>query len=246
MNKNEYKLYSELERDHWWFRARREILKDMLSKVEKKNEKSLLDIGCGAGWNMKLLFNSFNIVEGIDNNPEAVFFSKKNFDSKVSLLDANTLLNTKKCYDVLSFLDVLYHQDIQDYKQVLNASKKILNTGGYILIADGAFNILSGNHSEHVQSARRFTKKQLVEDLKDLGYQIITAKYWGFFLFFLIFLKRQIFEKIFFSSIKNSDISKPHTLANIVCYSAIAWERKFFKYWGPPFGSSIFILARKI
>ena len=39
MNKNEYKLYSELERDHWWFRARREILKDVLSKVEKKNEK---------------------------------------------------------------------------------------------------------------------------------------------------------------------------------------------------------------
>ncbi len=63
------------------------------------------------------------------------------------------------------------------------------------MISDGAFNILSGNHFEHVQSARRFTKIQLVEDLKNLGCQIIIAKYWVFFLFFLIFFKRQIFEK---------------------------------------------------
>ncbi len=73
---------------------------------------------------MKLLFNSFSIIEGIDNNPDATFFSKKNFGSKVSLLDANTFSNTKKCYYILSFLDVLCHQDIQYYKKVLKTSKK--------------------------------------------------------------------------------------------------------------------------
>lgn len=45
MNKNEYLLYSQLKKPHWWFRARRKILKEILLENDNNHNKSVLDIG---------------------------------------------------------------------------------------------------------------------------------------------------------------------------------------------------------
>jgi len=247
MNKDEYKLYSDLENYHWWFRGRREVLKEILSFIKDKSKKSVLDVGCGAGWNIKLLYNSFKNVHGIDNNSHAVAFSRENSECKVELYDANNLSEIDNYYDLISFLDVLYHKDVVDYVSVLKSSFKILNKGGYLLIADGAFDILSGKHSEHVHGTRRFTRRQLITDLESLGYEIVVARYWGVLLFFIIFLKRRVFEKIFsFSSSKSSNVEKSSLFVNFISYSLISWEKNFFKYFSFPFGSSVLILAKKL
>ena len=246
MNKNEYKLYSDVEHDHWWFRARREALNEILLRIDDKKEKSVLDVGCGAGGNFKLLYNSFKNTDGIDNNPEAVYYSEKNSDNNVQLHDANALSEIENHYDLVSFLDVLYHKDIVDYLSVLKDTLEILSKDGYILIADGAFNVLSGQHSEHVHGARRFTKRQLITDLESIGYEIIVARYWGLLLFFIIFLKRRVIEKIYFFSSKSSNVEQSSRLVNFISYLLVSWERRFFKYFSLPFGSSILILAKKV
>ena len=245
MNINEYKLYNDLEWSHWWFRSRREALTFFLSKIDKKDEKTLLDVGCGAGWNMKILYNSFKNVEGIDYNPSAVFYSKKNFGGKVELKDANDLSKIENSYDVISFLDVLYHKDISDHREVLKACWNILNKDGYVLISDGAFEILSGHHSKNVNGSKRFTKTQLIEELKCIGYEVVIAKYWGFFLFFGIFFKRRVIEKLLFFIPRGSDIKKLPNFINFFGYLMVSWERKLFKYLNLPLGSSIIILAKK-
>ena len=57
-----------LEKDHWWFRARREIISDFLIRyIGKKNKVAqALDIGCGTGFNMKVLLNYAEVVDGLD------------------------------------------------------------------------------------------------------------------------------------------------------------------------------------
>jgi len=245
MNKNEYLLYSQLEKQHWWFRARRKILKEILLEIDNKHNKSVLDVGCGVGINFNMLFGSFNRVDGIDNNPEAIRFSRKINSNRMELMDACSLSKINNKYDLVSFLDVLYHKSIEDYTSVLKNAKKILNQDGYILIADGAFSFLSGGHSEHVHGSRRFTRKQLILNLESLGYEIIISKYWGVLLFFLIFIKRRMLENIFPSNSKSSDVKHTPYLVNFIMYHLVSWERIFFKYFDFPVGSSILILAKK-
>ena len=245
MNKSEYRLYSDVEHDHWWFRARREALNEILLKIDDKKEKSVLDVGCGAGGNFKLLYNSFKSADGVDNNSEAVYYSRKNSDNKVELHDANALSKIETHYDLVSFLDVLYHKDIINYLSVLRDTFEILNKDGYILIADGAFNVLSGQHSEYVHGSRRFTKRKLISDLESLGSEIIISRYWGFLLFFIIFLKRRVIEKIPFFTSNSSNVEQSSPFVNSISYSLVSWERRFFKYFNMPFGSSILILAKR-
>jgi len=245
MNKTEYKLYNDVEHYHWWFRARREALKEILSNINDISKKSVLDVGCGTGGNLNLLFRSFKIRDGIDNNPDAIYYAEKKSNGKVLQHDANAISEIESRYDLVSFLDVLYHKNIINYVKILKDTLGILNKGGYILIADGAFDILSGQHSVHVEGARRFKKKELIVELEKIGYEVITSRYWGVLLFFLIFFKRRIFEKLSKSS-ASSNIEKLQPLKNNLIYLLVSWERRFMKYFSMPFGSSIFVLARKI
>ena len=245
MNKDEYRLYSQVEDKHWWFRARREILKEIMLEISNKQNKSVLDVGCGVGGNLQMLYNSFNRADGIDNDPEAVRYARIRGDNMVKLLDASALLSIEKKYDVVSFLDVLYHKKIVDYIQVLKDAKIILYDDGYILISDGAFDFLAGQHSKFVQGSRRFTKKQLISDLENLGYEIIVSKYWGFLMFFLLFIKRRIFERMPFYKVKSSDVKDVSIFTNSIMYWCVSWERVIIKYFDLPVGSSILILARK-
>ena len=56
-----YKLHIENEQEHWWYKARREIISSIISKfVFKNNKLKILDFGCGIGvWSQKNLKNNF-------------------------------------------------------------------------------------------------------------------------------------------------------------------------------------------
>ena len=146
---------------------------------------------------------------------------------------------------MVSFLDVLYHRDILDYKNVLKNTGAILRKDGFILIADGAFDCLSGHHTDAVHGARRFRKKQLIKVLEDLGYDIVTAIYWGFVPFFIIYLKRRPIDRVLTPSLNKSDVTKVSGFSNWFMYYLVAWEVRVLKIFDMPLGSSVLILAKK-
>ena len=52
---------AELDQDHWWFLARRRILKRLIERVARPPEKAkILEVGCGTGHNLAML-KSFGI-----------------------------------------------------------------------------------------------------------------------------------------------------------------------------------------
>ena len=62
----------EHEDSNWWYRSRRKVLSVFLDLIENKNEKSVLEIGCGSGSNLKYLFHGFKIKEGLEYNKDTV------------------------------------------------------------------------------------------------------------------------------------------------------------------------------
>jgi protein-L-isoaspartate O-methyltransferase len=51
-----YERMAELDSDHWWFVARRDILQNLIERVVQppKNAR-ILEIGCGTGHNLAML-----------------------------------------------------------------------------------------------------------------------------------------------------------------------------------------------
>ena len=102
-----YQQMADLDDRHWWYRARRRILADLIRREAKLPAKArILEIGCGTGHNLSML-SGFGHVDGLELDEEAAALSEKrlgrkvmgghllemadaNHDGKVSLAEAQT------------------------------------------------------------------------------------------------------------------------------------------------------------
>ncbi len=249
MSENEFKLYDQLEKDYWWYKARRDILSEFLSHIENRGEKTILEIGCGTGGNLKYLFSDFKKRLGLEINETAIMYAKLKLMDRTRIIkgDANELDMEFESINCVALLDVLYHKNINSVDLILLKINKLLKKDGYLLISDGAFNFLHGTHSETVDSARRFTIKLLTKKLKNSKYRIVKASYWGVLIFFILLIKRVVIEKFFKDKFfnKSTDFTSISIINNLL-YLCVSMEKYILRNGKIPVGSSVVILAQKI
>ena len=58
MEKSYAEHYALLEGEHWWFRARRKILRALLAQLEWPQQPRILEIGVGPGHNLLEVYPS--------------------------------------------------------------------------------------------------------------------------------------------------------------------------------------------
>ena len=132
-------------------------------------------------------------------------------------------------------------------EDVIKQANNRLKSNGYLLLSEPAFNFLKGKHSETVQTKRRFTKHKLEKIIYRSGFKkIIISTYWGYTIFFLMLMKRRIFEPIFGTNLN----SERTDLFNIpIVDDILFWLTRFesilIKEMNIPFGTSVVILAKK-
>ena len=249
-NSNELKhqIHQQNEKNHWWYKSRRFILKCILGQIKSPEKKTVLEVGCGTGSNLKYLFNNYKKVIGMDNDSIALDYAEVYFSSDALFQgDANSLNNLKSYYDLIAFLDVLYHENIKSVEYVIKQANSRLNNNGYLLLSEPAFNFLKGKHSETVQTKRRFTKHKLEKIIYRSGFKkIIISSYWGFTIFFLMLMKRRILEPIFGTNI-NSEGTDLFSIPIVddILFWLTRFESKLIKEMNIPFGSSVVILAKR-
>ena len=236
------------EKNHWWFKSRRSLLRNILDKVAGSKKKSIIDLGCGNGTNLKYLFGNYKKKVGI----ELDLFSFKNAklinpEAKILNLDLNEIHTLKEKYNLVSILDVLYHENIVNPKELIEKVQKLNSVDDYLIITEPAFKLLSGNHSKFVKEKRRFKKEQLEEIISSFNYKIVYSSYWGFSTFIALFLKRRLIEPILHRKAKDlqSDLGKL-SFFNPLLYFIMSIENRYLKYFKYPFGSSVVILAKKV
>src|SRR4051812_8760584 len=92
MNHHYEAKYHRLEEQHWWFRTRREIVRDLVKQFTPDRSKSVLEIGCSSGVLIRWLEDEvFRSVTGIDISPEAISESHRRGVAKVQVMDAQQL-----------------------------------------------------------------------------------------------------------------------------------------------------------
>lgn len=146
---------------------------------------SILDVGCGDGNFLSRLAEQKKGFElyGFDISDEAIRLAKrKKFISDLfvgDLLKKETL--PRKRFDVVVCSEVLEH--IDDYKKALKNISGLVKRDGKLIVTVPHSMRYWTEHDRYAMHFRRFEKKELDRDIKNLGFSVLESFAWGSFLY---------------------------------------------------------------
>lgn len=167
---------------HWWYRARRDILADYLTRYAAlPADARILEIGCGTGHNLPML-SGFGRVEAIEIDPAARAIAGERLGRPVGDAPLPALPGVERgAYDLVAVLDVVEH--IEDDVAALKAMGGLLKPGGKILIAVPAHQWMWSAHDVVNHHHRRYSKATLAAAIERAGLRAKKLTYFNSLLF---------------------------------------------------------------
>ncbi len=167
---------------HWWYRARRDILSDYVTRYGNvPTAARILEIGCGTGHNLPML-SKFGEVEAIEIDPAARAIASERLGRPVGDAPLPDLPGIARgAYDLVAVLDVVEH--IEDDVAALRGMASLLKPGGKILIAVPAHQWLWSAHDVVNHHHRRYSKGSLVKAIEAAGLKPRKLTYFNSLLF---------------------------------------------------------------
>lgn len=221
----------------FWFKARRNLIFQLLSKKRIKDNVKILSIGVGTGDELEVL-NKFGEVSIIDINKKALDLIPKKLFYKKQVGDARNLSFKEKSFDIVVAFDVLEH--IKEDNLVIKEIYRVLKQNGIFFFSVPAFQFMYSSHDKALNHYRRYSKKHLKLLLKN--FKQTKMNYWNSFLFLPICLTR-ILKKNSPPKVDDDNVSssldflflKLLNLENFLISKNISF----------PFGVSIFGICRR-
>ncbi len=167
---------------HWWYRARREVLSDYLTRYAAlPRDARILEIGCGTGHNLPMLAR-FGSVEAIEIDPAARGIASERLGRAVGDAPLPELPGVERgAYDLIAVLDVVEH--IADDVAALAAMRERLAPGGKILITVPAHRWMWSAHDVVNHHHRRYSKRTLRAAIEAAGLRPRKLVYFNSLLF---------------------------------------------------------------
>lgn len=167
---------------HWWYRARRDILSDYLTRYGRMpKDARILEIGCGTGHNLPMLA-AFGEVDAIEIDPAAREIASARLGKPVGDAPLPDLPGVPRGrYDLVAVLDVVEH--IADDVSALKGMASLLKPGGKILIAVPAHQWLWSAHDVVNHHHRRYSKASLTTAIAAAGLTPRKLTYFNSLLF---------------------------------------------------------------
>lgn len=226
---------------HWWYRARREVLADYITRnAALKPGARILEIGCGTGHNLPMLAR-FGEVEAIEIDAAARAIASERLGRPVSDAPLPELPGVPRgAYDMIAVLDVIEH--IADDVAALKAMADCLKPGGAILIAVPAHPWMWSAHDVVNHHQRRYTKGTLDAAIRAAGLTHNGLR-WFNSLLFPAAVAARVAGKL--TGKDDSDDSPPPAPLNAAFQSIFRLERHLVGRVPLPPGLSIVTLARR-
>ena len=169
--------FSELvkvEAGSFWFRARNKLIIWGLKKYFP-HMKNFLEIGCGTGFVLSAIENSFSDLDlyGSEIFTAGLGYAKERV-AKVNLfqMDARNIPFREE-FDVIGIFDVLEH--IEQDTKVLEMIYRALKPGGGVIVTVPQHRFLWSKYDEFSRHIRRYSRKELILKVKSAGFKIILV-----------------------------------------------------------------------
>ena len=182
MDRRVYDRMAEHDSTHWWYRARRDILADYISRYAGlPKDARILEIGCGTGHNLPMLA-TFGTVDAIEIDPAARDVAAKRLGKPVGDAPLPALPGVPRGhYHMIAVLDVVEH--IEDDVAALRAMAECLAPGGRILIAVPAHQWMWSAHDVVNHHHRRYSKATLLKAIEGAGLRARRMRWFNSLLF---------------------------------------------------------------
>ena len=161
MQEAQYALHARVEARHWWFAARRRIVRALLERVAPPGRGlAVVDIGCGTGGNLAGLADGWR-CRGLDASQDALRLARE-LHPGLELARADDPLARAEWLreaDVVLLMDVLEH--VEDDFLLLSRVLAALRPGAHALITVPADPRLWSPHDESFGHWRRYERERL-------------------------------------------------------------------------------------
>jgi len=230
------------EKNHWWFVARRRIIRDVLQRIMSARCGKILDIGCGTGYNFQWLAAMGREVSGIEQAESMVACAQEISESSAIVLGTFPDVSLDETYDLVTLFDVLEH--IENETGAFQKVRTLLNPGGLVCLTVPAFNFLWSGHDELAGHKRRYRGAVLEQSLRRADFTVVRLTYFNAFLFAPIASVR-ILGRLFAQKKRRSDFSATPRFLNHILAAIFGSERFLLRLMDVPFGVSILVIAQK-
>ena len=158
-----YDLHAEIERRHWWFAGRRQIMQRVVGRLladDPAGGGRVLDIGCGTGANLAALAESAAVL-GMDSSAKAVELARQRFPEVEFVRGTGPadLAGRLSEVRVAMLMDVIEH--LPDDFEAVSGWLSALPVGANLLITVPADPRLWSRHDEVFGHYRRYTLPRL-------------------------------------------------------------------------------------
>lgn len=241
MRRDVYLRMRELEERHWWFVARRRIVRAFIGRyVSLPPGAAILDAGCGTGGNLPMLARLGTVI-GLEPDATALALAR----SRPGAVEVRAgglpddLPFDPESFDLIVLLDVLEHVE-DDRASLLNLAR-VLKPGGHLVMTVPAFPFLWSGHDDAHQHRRRYRRRGLVDKLTAAGLRPRCVTYYNSLLFPLIAAMRLLKR----AGQPGDDLWMPSRIVNSVLGAVLGVERIAVGRLPLPAGVSLIACARK-
>ena len=247
MQTDQFRLHAEVEETHWWFLARRRILRELAHSLVPPSKSALaVDVGCGTGGNIAGLARDYTCI-GIDTSSEGIRFAEQRFpDVRFICGSAPGDLGDAANRAALFLLtDVLEH--IEDDVGFLSELLAALRPGAHLLLTVPADMSLWSEHDTAYGHFRRYNAQSLERVWSGLPVTVRLLSYFNTRLYPMVRLVRTLnrLRKKSWGDV-GTDLALPAQPVNRLLNRIFAGERKVLldllakkRTRGYPFGVSL-------
>jgi SAM-dependent methyltransferase len=240
MDDRAYTLQYQVEKEHWWYRARKEILLHYLDRrLGGRRGMSLLDVGCGTGALLEALAGRYQAV-GLEPSERAVEFCRLRGLSMVRQGTPETYVPPRR-FDLATMFDVLEH--IPDDAGTLRRIHGFLTPGGHLLLTVPAYRFLWSPQDDAVHHLRRYTLRPLRALVEAAGFTVLHMTFFNTLLFPAALVRRLTARGVPDEALR--DLELPGPALNRLLHAVFAFERHIVPHMTLPFGLSLLCWAAR-
>ncbi len=247
MNSAELANIAQNERDHWWYRGMRSILRAIMRRhLPHKVDGRILEAGCGTGYMSQWLRSEYgwNLFP-IDLESTALRYVRGFGVPNATQGDIRWLPFHDASFDLVFSLDVLVHVARGDETKCIGEFFRVTKPGGFLMLRAAAFDSLRSRHSEFIDEKQRFTRARLLRAVRQSGFRVLECTYANSLLFPVALAKFRIWEPLMHKPPATGIEAVPGWL-NTLLYLPLSLEAKWIGCGCRlPVGQSLILIGEK-
>lgn len=190
MNADEYSNLGRVEREHWYYAGKRQLVRSWIGRTAGLSRDSLL-LDCGAGTGLfAASMREVCRVRVLDDHAESLAILRTRFAPEEIVEGSATAIPLPAASaDCITALDVLEH--IADDHGAAREIRRVLRPGGHVVITVPAMMSLWGHWDVALHHHRRYAAPELQALFPAADWEIVHLNYTNVAAFPLVWLVRR-------------------------------------------------------